>query len=123
MIQKWFKFELNSNLDYFSIVKNCRSNLFKCCIIPGVQKYCYFFEILPVKCWPFPSNILWIVYLPKEFKTGKGLTWAMHWASSFLVPSQRQRAPSLPLAGKFYIDHLGDPTCHPLTPHLFFLLP
>jgi hypothetical protein len=34
-VQKWLKFEFNSNLNYFYILKNGQSNLFKYCISPG----------------------------------------------------------------------------------------
>ena len=38
-VQKWLKFEFNSNLDYFLPLKNCQVNLFKSCINSGLQGY------------------------------------------------------------------------------------
>ena len=36
-VQKWLKFEFNSNLNYFSIYKICQVHLFKLCIMQGLQ--------------------------------------------------------------------------------------
>ena len=38
-VQKWLKFEFNSNLNYFYILKNAQSNLFKFCTNSGLQGY------------------------------------------------------------------------------------
>ena len=38
-VQKWLKFEFNSHLNYFSILKNAQSNLSKFCTNSGLQIY------------------------------------------------------------------------------------
>ena len=38
-VQKWHKFELNSNLNYFYILKNAQSNLLKFCTNSGLRIY------------------------------------------------------------------------------------
>ena len=38
-VQKWLKCELNSHLNYFSVLKNAQRNLFNFCTNPGLQLY------------------------------------------------------------------------------------
>ena len=52
-VQKWLKFEFNSNLFYFYTSKNSQSNLFKFYINPESQ-ICFYLILIPFQTpWPF----------------------------------------------------------------------
>ena len=93
-VQKWLKFEFNSNLNYFYAFKNVQTNLFKYFINPGLHIYLYLCEFPSQNPWPFQSwRCLIILGRIKEGK--EGLNPIRSPAGPFFPrPSRAERPPA-----------------------------